>query len=171
MSIDFKSFIDYETMDRIKSIQWFKNCGNGYELFDTISFPTVCLNSWDEARDRYESSDWDDVTLEARNELTNFLSAKFNREYQFWNEITLFYKDFLSKEVFPSVKEIIKTKGIDETVFVNVEWDILGALMEGSYRKQYRKKGLFTELLKIYEAGHFPCGWEGEYPSGHLCVY
>lgn len=29
----------------------------------------------------------------------------------------------------------------------------------------------FTDLMKWYVRGHFPCGWEGEYPLGKLIVY
>lgn len=31
--------------------------------------------------------------------------------------------------------------------------------------------GLFSMLLAPYEAGRYPCGWEGEYPEGRLIVY
>jgi hypothetical protein len=29
----------------------------------------------------------------------------------------------------------------------------------------------FLELLTIYQAGHFPCGWQGEWPKGKLLLY
>ena len=29
----------------------------------------------------------------------------------------------------------------------------------------------FRELLSWYDAGHFPCGWEGEYPEGKQRVF
>ena len=29
----------------------------------------------------------------------------------------------------------------------------------------------FTRLLPAYEAGRYPCGWEGDYPEGRLIVF
>ncbi len=29
----------------------------------------------------------------------------------------------------------------------------------------------FTNLIEWYRLGHWPCGWEGEYPKGKLIVY
>jgi hypothetical protein len=29
----------------------------------------------------------------------------------------------------------------------------------------------FTDLMKWYRLGHFPCCWEGKYPEGKLIVY
>ena len=44
-------------------------------------------------------------------------------------------------------------------------------VMENSYLNGGHKVFFFLELLTVYEAGHFPCGWEGEWPKGRLVVY
>lgn len=31
--------------------------------------------------------------------------------------------------------------------------------------------GIFTKLLPVYEAGRYPCGWEGEYPEGRCIAF
>ena len=51
------------------------------------------------------------------------------------------------------------------------QWDILGALMENSYVSSGHSVFFFLELLRVYEAGHFPCGWIGDWPSEELTVY
>jgi hypothetical protein len=61
--------------------------------------------------------------------------------------------------------------GLDLVLVHSVQWDILGALMENSYLGSGHKAFFFLELLLIYEAGHFPCGWEGEWPHGMVRVY
>jgi hypothetical protein len=53
----------------------------------------------------------------------------------------------------------------------NVQWDILGAVMENSYLRSGHSAFFFLELLTVYEAWHFPCGWKGEWPKGKLLVY
>ncbi|HKD26343.1 MAG TPA: hypothetical protein VKC66_10620 [Xanthobacteraceae bacterium] len=50
-------------------------------------------------------------------------------------------------------------------------WDVLGALMENSYLSSRHQAYFFLELLWVYEAGHFPCGWLGDWPDGKLVVY
>ena len=41
--------------------------------------------------------------------------------------------------------------------------------MERAYREQRGLPQFFHVLLKVYAAGHFPCGWEGgKYPRGAL---
>jgi hypothetical protein len=52
-----------------------------------------------------------------------------------------------------------------------LRWDILGALMENSYLRSGHAAFFFLELLMVYEAGHFPCGWRGNWPQGELLVY
>jgi hypothetical protein len=34
-----------------------------------------------------------------------------------------------------------------------------------------RKPDLFEDIFDAYRAGYWPCGWEGEYPSGRLVVF
>jgi hypothetical protein len=48
---------------------------------------------------------------------------------------------------------------------------ILGALMENSYLGSGHTAFFFLELFLVYEAGHFPCGWVGEWPHGALRVF
>jgi hypothetical protein len=53
----------------------------------------------------------------------------------------------------------------------HVQWDILAALMEHAYLGSGHRCFFFLELLSVYEAGHFPCGWIGPWPQGKLVVY
>jgi hypothetical protein len=43
--------------------------------------------------------------------------------------------------------------------------------MENSYLQSGHSAFFFLELLTVYESGHFPCGWQGEWPQGKLLVY
>jgi hypothetical protein len=53
----------------------------------------------------------------------------------------------------------------------SVQLDIQGALMENTYLSSGHRSFFFSELLWVYEAGHLPCGWRGEWPAGSLLVY
>jgi hypothetical protein len=43
--------------------------------------------------------------------------------------------------------------------------------MENAYLGSGHSCFFFLELLTVYEAGHFPCGWVGDWPRGKLVVY
>jgi len=60
---------------------------------------------------------------------------------------------------------------LDVAVVYSAEWNILAALMENSYLESGHQCFFFLELLWVYEAGHFPCGWRGKWPQGKLVVY
>jgi hypothetical protein len=43
--------------------------------------------------------------------------------------------------------------------------------MANSFLASGHRVFFFLELLGVYEAGHFPCGWRGEWPLGSLVVF
>jgi hypothetical protein len=57
------------------------------------------------------------------------------------------------------------------TVFENmVQWDILGVCLESEFADLY-PPGFFTSNAYWYTKGHFPCGWQGDFPQGKLMIY
>ena len=57
-------------------------------------------------------------------------------------------------------------------VFVDcVSWNVLGAVMEHEYRRFQERPEFSLHLLRVYRAGHFPCGWSGEWPAGQLLAW
>jgi hypothetical protein len=60
---------------------------------------------------------------------------------------------------------------LDITIVHSSRWNALGALMENSYINSGHSAFFFLEMLMIYEAGHFPCGWRGQWPKGTLLIY
>ena len=60
-----------------------------------------------------------------------------------------------------------KTK---QRVIDDVKFNILTLFMIDYYSDYYQSE-FFDRMLKIYLAGHLPCGWSGEYPEGKFFVY
>jgi hypothetical protein len=52
----------------------------------------------------------------------------------------------------------------------SVKWDLRAACMELEYADLVPPR-YFAERARWYLAGHFPCGWEGDFPEGCLIVY
>jgi hypothetical protein len=57
-----------------------------------------------------------------------------------------------------------------ETFIRAVEWDIMMLLTEADH-SDLVKPAFYAVLGFYYIKGHFPCGWEGNFPQGRLIVY
>ena len=66
---------------------------------------------------------------------------------------------------------IAQAHKLTKVFLTTVQWCLLGALLEDAYKECNPPVRFFTDLLDIYEAGHFPCGWvEGKWAEGKLVV-
>ena len=155
---------------QLESIDWFKNGGAPF-VFD-VPFPIEAVFSLSEALERCADPLWEDCTLEARNRLTAFLHKNYPEAYLDWNMITAQAKERvvlpLSKGVWRS---FAKQNNCGDSFIHSVQWDVLTAIMEHEYKSCAGRPCFFQDLLKIYKAGHFPCGWEGNWPTGRLVVW
>lgn len=71
------------------------------------------------------------------------------------------------------VQSIIREHNVDVRLHDCVCWDILHGLMVWEY-EDCRPPQFGLHLLKVYESGHFPCGWIGalkDWPHGTLVVF
>lgn len=161
--------IGREIFDRINKIDWFHNSGNIFN--DEIGYDIKYVSSWEEATNYFNQPLWEDITMEARNELTSFLSSKYRNDYCKWNTITKEAKSFLEKEVIPKINLIKEENKLDDVFVDCVKWDLLGAIMEYAYNGCKNRPTFFLKMLDIYEGGNFPCGWEGKWRDGKLIVF
>ncbi|ATP40187.1 hypothetical protein CSE16_09085 [Solibacillus sp. R5-41] len=161
--------IDQDILNRIKQINWLTNCGQTLQNEMQISYTKVY--NWKEAMRNYQDSNWEKTTLEARNELTVFLHNKYRDQYSKWNSIVKEARMFVEKEIIPKIENYREKNELDKVFIDCVEWDILNAIMESTYSKCNHRPVFFLELLKVYESGNFPCGWDGGWPEGNLIVY
>ncbi|KGR89501.1 hypothetical protein [Lysinibacillus odysseyi] len=160
--------IEKEIIDRICSIDWFSNCGNSCGISTQLTI--VEEVNWKKAMKHSQSRYWEEITLEASNELTEFLAVNAPAKYKEWNKIVREGKGIIEKSVVPEITEYLNRQGLSHTILDNVKWDIISAIMEHTYRME-KEPFFFLELLKVYEAGNFPCGWRGSWPNGKLIVY
>ena len=159
---------DENTVDRVRRVDWFSKTG---ELFtNTISMPVVLATGWPDVEWLCAEGKWEATILEARNALTEHLDDRCCEEYQEWNNLAVIARDVVAEAVTPAVSSFIRSHDLSENILNCVHWDIANAIMEASYAR-FRPPRFFLDLLNVYEAGHFPCGWQGEWPSGKLIVY
>ncbi|KQO01110.1 hypothetical protein [Paenibacillus sp. Leaf72] len=158
-----KEFYD----EQIAEIAWFSKCGEGADF--TLHYEYSCLNNWREA-EKSLNSRWDNFKLEIRNGLTVALHKEHLDAYRQWNSITIEAKKLLKNGVLNDISLYAKNNHLNESVYESVEWDLLAAMMEHAY-SPYIKPGFYTQLLKVYQSGHIPCGWKGKWPEGQLLVF
>ncbi|HEX3047587.1 MAG TPA: hypothetical protein VHY08_22740 [Bacillota bacterium] len=156
-----------EIYERIIKIDWFSNCGK--EMND-IGINYEQVKAWEMAVKKCKSTVWENIQIEAGNILTIALHDNWRDKYRMWNEITDQAKELLNAGVTPVITEFVNCHQLDIAVLHSIQWDILSAMMEHTY-SPYVKPGFYTELLKVYEAGHFPCGWKRKWPGGTLLIY
>lgn len=163
-------FAPTDLSGRIKAIHWFSRCGEPLALDLSMEIESVC--SWSAAMEACQSPAWENIELEASNQLTMWLHQNHRERYQDWNDIVDRHKTEL---IGPLVNEKIVpfqlARGLDITIVHSTSWDVLGALMENSYLDTHHPAHFFLELLWVYEAGHFPCGWLGDWPRGKLIAF
>lgn len=164
-------FFAPEFVQSLHAIEWFAHCGEA--LPEGLPFEAVQLATQKKAMRRCVSSQWEAATLEARNDVTGFLAMQARDRYQQWNAIGQEAKELVTQ---PLAQEFwlpyAQQHGLDMDFVHCVQWDVLGLCMEHAYRDLPQLPQFFHDLRKVYEAGHFPCGWEGgKYPKGHLLVW
>lgn len=160
-----------EFVQSLHAMDWFAHCGEA--LSEQPPFDAVQVPTQKKAMRQCASSQWEAATLEARNDLTGFLAVNAKDRYQQWNEIAHVAKEQVSQLLAEKIwLPYARQHGLDMDFVHCVQWDVLGLCMEHAYRDLPRLPQFFHGLRKVYQAGHFPCGWEGgQYPKGRLLVW
>jgi hypothetical protein len=159
-----------DVVARLKAIDWFGRCGAPAGFDVTMKVKRV--RSWPQAMKSCKTRTWENVELEARNQLTMALHKLDRERYQDWNEITDKFKKGVVAALTAKVWEPFqKEQGLDVSLVHCLQWDILAGVMENAYMTSKHGSYFFLELLTVYKAGHFPCGWRGEWPQGSLVIY
>jgi hypothetical protein len=154
----------------LESINWFASCGQ--PISSTVPFPVTIVDSWTVAIELCSKQSWEDFTLEAQNRLTEFLHNYHRSAYQSWNTIVITAKERIVNPLTNRIwRPFSEEHGFGKVMVDCVSWDVLGAIMEHEYRYCSDRPEFFKHLLQIYRAGHFPCGWNGDWPTGDLLVW
>ncbi|GLQ30008.1 hypothetical protein [Litoribrevibacter albus] len=154
--------------ERFRAIDFFRNCGGDVEL----PFQVDRVSDWDAASQHFCDPEWENTTLEASNELTEFLHENFIEQYRDWNDYADAGRAFINDELLEGMESWQSSKNLD-SVFVDcVKWDLLHALLFQQYKVELSGElpDFYGKLLSVYETGHYPCGWSDAYPDGVLVI-
>ena len=154
---------------------WFEHVG------EPISDPTViAVNSWDEAVESRRSYVWECLRLQVNNKSHNAVNARDWHRTQSWNEVVGEINQVL-KPLFGRIRTLGAQLSLPEMRFYHqVTWDLLAIGITTEYADVYPPLFSVPVLLPWYQAGHFPCGWDGpilntywngDFPPYRLFVY
>lgn len=154
-----------EVLTLLDDSVWFRAVGKKHD----VTFKVV--ESWLHALASCSSHEWINVLNEGFNILGTKVQSRAMPRYQEWND--------LIARVRPPVIELAKKKTeivsrehkLPEQFLGSVFGSVLGIAMESEYSDLVEPSFFTNIILDCYLKGHFPCGWEGEFPNGRLIVY
>lgn len=156
------------TLEQLETANWFSLVGTMYGI--TQPGKVIVLTSWQEAIEQCSTIEWENLCLEAQNQYRMRLLEKNKDRYLQWNDVVDMLKSttipFVQRKIEATVKQNDLPKVFEDTV----QWDILGVCMESEFADVY-PPGFFASNAYWYMKGHFPCGWQGEFPKGTLIIY
>ena len=166
--------LDLDFYPHIEQIPWFSTIG--FESRLQVDFPVSYLSSPSEAVSGFNSDLWVDVKTEAQGDLTGYLSKHHYSAYGgYWNNLARQSRVLVEKTVGTQIAATLAAKSFPVDMLQPILTDINRAALEVAYRRKFPKAPLFFErLLKIYEAGRLPCGWNGSlanWPHGDVIVF
>jgi hypothetical protein len=152
------------TLTELESVEWFANVGKH------DSSLVVFVNSWKEAVDSSQSDAWRLLCEEAANQYRSRLAERNMERFSEWNTIVREIKKVTIPLVLQKAKGVIDTDSLPKGFIDSVQWDILHLCMEAEYADIF-PPGFFASQGYWYLHGHFPCGWEGSFPSGRPVIF
>ena len=152
------------TLDELEKAAWFSHVGEK----DTEA--AIVLSSWEEAGRFCSSLEWQNLCLDALNQYRERLVERSKERFQNWNEVVTEIKVTTIPLVRRKISPVVSANSLPRDFEGMVQWDILGVCMEAEYADVY-PPGFYASQAYWYVKGHFPCGWEGNFPEGKLIIF
>jgi hypothetical protein len=161
--------LDRDVVDRVLAIDWFVNCGHVFVPSGDLK--VVAIDSWKAAKRHIQSPEWEAATLGASNMLSTHLYWTDVKEYsRKWNGTAIAANDFFNVDVHPKLVGIARANKLSTPFYEDVKRTLRGAFLERCFQHLNPPISFFSELLRVLEAGHYPCGWTQVWPEGELVV-
>jgi hypothetical protein len=152
------------TLNKLENAAWFSRVG----IKDTNV--AIVLSSWHEAIEHCSSLEWENLCLEARNQYCERLVQRSPKLWDKWNDIVVEMKRFTEPLIERKIETVVRENNLPRVFRATVRWDILGVCMESEYADVV-PPGYYASQAYWYVKGHFPCGWQGNFPDGMLIIY
>jgi hypothetical protein len=152
------------TLEKLERVDWFSKVG----VPDTEV--AVVLSSWDQAIEHCSSVEWENLSIEAMNQYRMRVLERSKDRFNRWSAVA---KELQTKTI-PLVERktegVVRQNSLPKRFGDMVQWDILGVCLESEYADVF-PPSFYTSQAFWYVKGHFPCGWQGDFPNGKPIVY
>ena len=166
MKLDTKQ-LKSEFERELNTKNWFKNIGNHSLDADKIFAPfRVKFTKFKQLPKLLKSNEWSDIDLDIFAEICRF-SDQILRQYSLMDDLAGVAREILSAKKDHLIQDI-RARGLPtETYDYSVPSIVLRAFQEYGIRKicPNFRIDFNTNLLKILNLGHFPCGWKHNTPK------
>lgn len=153
------------TLEKLEEATWFSKVG----VQDAEGYAIV-VSSWNEAMKYCTSPESKLLWLEAANQYRERLVERSKERFKHWNEIVAEIRPVVSSLVSRKLDNVVRENNLPPAFENRVRWEMIHLCMESEYADVY-PPGFFASHAYWYVVGHFPCGWQGEFPSGTLVIY
>ena len=144
------------------------------DLFNNVGHPitaagVVQLTTWAEALRSQDSQAWEDFQLDRHNEMASCEPiVEAHSDYAKADDAFVTnVKACLNGLIEPLLSTLPLSDDGRLSVHNETRWQLLHACYEIQYRHLYTVYW-HNELAEWYFRGHFPCGWEGDWPEGAM---
>ena len=152
------------TLDKLDSVDWFVNVGKKDQ--SQVEY----VNSWGDAVHSCSTTDWENLTLEAANQLRERIREKSKERLNQWNSVLKTVKPFSDALVKDKASYVASQNQLPNSFIKCVRWDIFHLCMEAEF-SDIVEPAFFSSLSFNYFNGHFPCGFSGNFPHGRFIIY
>lgn len=161
--------LNKEITESILLFEWLKNCGENKAVIEMCNGKSIANR--EEIKKNFNSIKWENVCLEARNDLTGYLAKNHPEIYNgYWNILVKEVKINIIPKIIDTIAKQLKILDLHESIIDNIKMDIVNIIVVLSYAEYY-KSPFYEKLLCIYKNGNLPCGWSGKYPKGKIQIY
>ena len=162
-----------EFLHSVEVCPWLAHCGEEDGLFDCADLRRVA--DWETVLQNINSLEWENTCLAHHGNFTAYLSVHHPDKYnRLWNKEVCFIKEQYMPAITAKIEEALRRlPGFPgdkvHDVVVDMRFNVLTVFMLDYYGDLYRSD--FCERLwDIYQSGHLPCYYEGEFPQGKYWV-
>ena len=162
-----RMIIEKEFVETILNCQWLQRCGQ----IDNLGFDVEYLSSKRDVEKNINATKWENICLERKGDFTTYLLKNHKAQYnKYWNEEVRRIKEQYISKISEKVNIALTNSDLSVDILDDIKMNILSIFML-EYYSEYYSSDFYNKMMKIYLAGHLPCGWIGEYPNGKFIVY
>lgn len=159
-----------DTIGQLWEVRWFENVGKPITVPSNLQEKMTRCFSWKEAIKSCSSPSWENVKIEAANNVRSRLSSLSLSRFGQWNVVAAEIRPLVKELMDQRITGVASTENLPPSFVKAVRWDLIHLLLEAEY-SDIVEPAFYVPLCNWYLEGFFPCGWEGLYPEGKLIIF